>query len=133
MVAVKVLRPGMRSVIDKDLASALLAQKLDADVFMISTAVRKVCLDFDTPNQREIDTMTLADRFSRQRWYLRVFGAAFGIDHQRILRQEGGRHRNRTVEQTARIIAQIEHDAAHLALVLAASRWLLRRPLPLPS
>lgn len=50
---------GVEAVIDKDLASALLAQKLDADIFIISTAVRKVCINFEKPGQRELDTITV--------------------------------------------------------------------------
>ena len=42
---------GVAAVIDKDLASALLANELDADLLLISTAVEKVALDFGTPNQ----------------------------------------------------------------------------------
>jgi carbamate kinase len=51
---------GIDAVIDKDLASALLASRLGADLFVISTDVRKVCLDFKQPAQRELDAMTLA-------------------------------------------------------------------------
>lgn len=52
---------GVEAVVDKDLASVLLAQQLDADLFVISTAVRKVCLNFGKPDQRELDSMTLAE------------------------------------------------------------------------
>lgn len=52
---------GMAAVIDKDLASSLLAQRLRADLFLISTGVEKVALDFNTPQQRDIDRMTLAE------------------------------------------------------------------------
>jgi carbamate kinase len=52
---------GVEAVIDKDLASVLLAQQLNAHVFIISTAVRKVCLNFGKPNQRELDSMTLGE------------------------------------------------------------------------
>ncbi len=52
---------GVAAVIDKDLASAVLAAQIDADVLMISTAVEKVCLDFGKPGQRAIDTMSVAD------------------------------------------------------------------------
>jgi carbamate kinase len=52
---------GVAAVIDKDLASAVLAAQIGADVLMISTAVEKVCLDFGTPRQRAIDTMTVAE------------------------------------------------------------------------
>ncbi len=52
---------GVFAVIDKDRASSLLAQTLRADLFMISTGVEKVSLNFNTPEQREIDTMTLQE------------------------------------------------------------------------
>lgn len=52
---------GVYAVIDKDRASSLLAQTLRADLFMISTGVEKVSLDFNTPQQRELDTMTLQE------------------------------------------------------------------------
>jgi carbamate kinase len=52
---------GVYAVIDKDRASSLLAQTLRADLFMISTGVEKVSLNFNTPQQRELDTMTLQE------------------------------------------------------------------------
>ncbi len=52
---------GVAAVIDKDLASSLLARRLGADLFIISTAVEKVALDFGKPNQRWLDKMTLAE------------------------------------------------------------------------
>lgn len=51
---------GVAAVIDKDLASALLANEIDADLFVISTAVEKVALEFGTPRQRWVDHLTLA-------------------------------------------------------------------------
>jgi carbamate kinase len=51
---------GVPAVIDKDLASALLANELGADLFLISTAVERVALDWGKPEQRWIDTMTLS-------------------------------------------------------------------------
>jgi carbamate kinase len=51
----------IEAVIDKDFASSLLASKLGADSFVISTAVDKVCLDFKKPTQRKLDRMTLAE------------------------------------------------------------------------
>jgi carbamate kinase len=48
------------AVIDKDFASSLLAITLRADVFMISTAVERVALDWGTPKQRWVDRLTLA-------------------------------------------------------------------------
>jgi carbamate kinase len=51
---------GADAVIDKDLASSLLAEKLNADLLLISTAVEQVYLDFGKPNQRPVGRMTLA-------------------------------------------------------------------------
>jgi carbamate kinase len=52
---------GVEAVIDKDLGCSLLARDLDADLFLISTAVEKVALDFGTPAQRWVDHLTLAE------------------------------------------------------------------------
>ncbi|MGL4649129.1 MAG: carbamate kinase, partial [Caldilineaceae bacterium] len=49
------------AVIDKDKASALLAGDLNADLFLISTGVEKVALNFGKPDQRNLDTMTLVE------------------------------------------------------------------------
>jgi len=49
---------GVAAVIDKDLASALLANNLDADLLLISTAVEKVALNFGTPAERAVDHLT---------------------------------------------------------------------------
>lgn len=50
---------GIAAVIDKDLASALLANQVDADLLLISTAVEQVALNFGTPEQRWVDQFTL--------------------------------------------------------------------------
>lgn len=52
---------GIAAVIDKDFASSLLASSIKADLFLISTAVEKVHLNFGKPNQRPIDRMTVAE------------------------------------------------------------------------
>lgn len=52
---------GKEAVIDKDLAAALMAKDLHADLFVISTAVPKVCVNFGKPDQKAIDTMTTED------------------------------------------------------------------------
>ncbi len=52
---------GTAAVIDKDFASSLLAQKIKADLFVISTAVEKVALNFGKPNEKWLDKMTLAE------------------------------------------------------------------------
>jgi carbamate kinase len=50
---------GVPAVIDKDLAAALLAREIGADLLLISTAVEKVALDFGRPEQRWVDEFTL--------------------------------------------------------------------------
>jgi carbamate kinase len=52
---------GVAAVIDKDYASSLLAQSIKADLFLISTAIEKVALNFGKPDQKWIDKMTLAE------------------------------------------------------------------------
>ena len=52
---------GVEAVIDKDFSSALLATKIDADLFVISTAVEKVALNFNKPDQVFVDEMTVAE------------------------------------------------------------------------
>jgi carbamate kinase len=52
---------GVAAVIDKDLASALLAAELGADLLIISTAVEKVALNFGTPEEEWVDQFTLAE------------------------------------------------------------------------
>jgi len=52
---------GVAAVIDKDFASSLLAQSIDADLFLISTAVEKVALNFNTPQQQDLDVVTASE------------------------------------------------------------------------
>ena len=52
---------GVAAVIDKDLASALLANEINADMLLISTAVEKVALNWGTPEQHWVDQLTLAE------------------------------------------------------------------------
>jgi carbamate kinase len=52
---------GVPAVIDKDLASAVLAKEINADLLVISTAVEKVMLNFGQPSQRALDSMTVAE------------------------------------------------------------------------
>jgi len=51
---------GVAAVIDKDYASSLLAHSIGADLFLISTAVEKVYLNFNKPDQEPLDVMTVA-------------------------------------------------------------------------
>jgi len=57
----KGLLSGVAAVIDKDLASAVLAAQIGADVLIISTDVEKVCLDYGTPRERALDSVTVAE------------------------------------------------------------------------
>jgi carbamate kinase len=52
---------GVEAVIDKDLASSLLARDLGADLLLVSTGVEKVAINFNTPQQRWLDRITLDD------------------------------------------------------------------------
>jgi carbamate kinase len=52
---------GVNAVIDKDLASSLLARDIDADLFVISTGVEKVALNYNRPNQEDLDCITLEE------------------------------------------------------------------------
>jgi carbamate kinase len=52
---------GVAAVIDKDFASSLLARLINADMFLISTAVEKVAINFGKPEQKWLDKMTLAE------------------------------------------------------------------------
>ncbi len=52
---------GVAAVIDKDRASSLLASRIGADLFLISTAVERVALHFGKPNQRWLDRMTISE------------------------------------------------------------------------
>jgi len=52
---------GIEAVIDKDYASALLAIGIKADLFLISTTVEKVALNFGRPEQELLNILTLAE------------------------------------------------------------------------
>jgi carbamate kinase len=51
---------GAEAVIDKDFASSLLARDLNADLFLVSTAVEQVAINFNTPEQEWLGTLTIA-------------------------------------------------------------------------
>ncbi len=52
---------GTEAVIDKDLASALMAAIIGADEFYILTDIPQVCLNFNTPNEKKLDRLTLEE------------------------------------------------------------------------
>lgn len=51
----------VEAVIDKDLASSLLAQKVNADKFIILTAVDQAKINFGTDNEKTIDVMNIEE------------------------------------------------------------------------
>ncbi|MEM1202831.1 MAG: carbamate kinase [Acidobacteriota bacterium] len=52
---------GVEAVIDKDLASAVLAADIDAPELHILTGVEQVALHFGTPEERRLDVVTVAE------------------------------------------------------------------------
>ena len=52
---------GIPAVIDKDFASAKLAELVHADALVILTAVDRVCINWGKPNQQSLDEMSVAD------------------------------------------------------------------------
>ena len=54
---------GVAAVVDKDLASALMAVDLQADVLLVLTNVDAVALDYDTPQERPIASMTVQEAY----------------------------------------------------------------------
>lgn len=52
---------GVEGVIDKDHATSLLARNIDADLMIITTGIEKVAINFNTPNQKELDRLTVAE------------------------------------------------------------------------
>ncbi len=52
---------GVAAVIDKDYASAKIAELIDADVLVILTAVEHVYVHFNTPDQKALERVTIDD------------------------------------------------------------------------
>ena len=52
---------GTRAVIDKDWATSLLAKELGVDLFLISTAVSQVAINFNQPDQKWLDKMSVSE------------------------------------------------------------------------
>lgn len=50
---------GIAAVIDKDFAAEKLAEVIDADILLILTAVDKVCVNYNKPNQKELSTISI--------------------------------------------------------------------------
>ena len=58
---------GVPAVVDKDMTSALLANRLNIDTLMILTAVSRVAVHFRTPQQRDLETVTASELAAYQR------------------------------------------------------------------
>ncbi len=52
---------GVAAVIDKDFASAKVAELVDADILVILTAVNHVYVNFNKPNQKKLETVEIAE------------------------------------------------------------------------
>ena len=52
---------GVDAVIDKDLASAKLAEEIAADIFLIATDVDQVCLHYGEPHQKALRSLTVSE------------------------------------------------------------------------
>jgi carbamate kinase len=52
---------GVEAVVDKDLASALLADRLGAEVLLVLTGVEHVAVDFGRPSQRDLHELDAAE------------------------------------------------------------------------
>lgn len=52
---------GVPAVIDKDFAAEKLAEILDADLLLILTAVDKVCINYNKPDQKKLDSISLEE------------------------------------------------------------------------
>lgn len=52
---------GVAAVIDKDYAAELLAEQVDADTLMILTEVEKVAINWGKPDQKNLDSLSLAE------------------------------------------------------------------------
>ena len=55
------LLEGVAAVIDKDRSAALLAKEIDADMLLILTAVDKVFINYNKPNEESLDEITVSD------------------------------------------------------------------------
>ena len=52
---------GIEGVIDKDHATSLLARRIKADLVIITTGVEKVAINFNKPNQKFLDKLTVEE------------------------------------------------------------------------
>ena len=55
------LLEGVEAVIDKDKSAALLAKLIDADILLILTAVDKVCINYNQPNEQKLSSLSIEE------------------------------------------------------------------------
>jgi len=55
------LYEGVEAVIDKDYASSLIAREIGVDLFIILTAIDRVCVDFGKPSQKDLPVLPVAE------------------------------------------------------------------------
>ena len=52
---------GVEAVIDKDFASQVLAELVDADLFIVLTGVDSVFVNYNQPDQKKLERVTVAE------------------------------------------------------------------------
>jgi carbamate kinase len=52
---------GIDAVIDKDFATSLLAEQINADALIITTGVSRVCINFGKPNQKALEKISIEE------------------------------------------------------------------------
>jgi carbamate kinase len=52
---------GIDAVIDKDFATSLLAEQVQAETLIITTGVSRVCINYGKPNQKALETITVEE------------------------------------------------------------------------
>lgn len=52
---------GIDAVIDKDFATSLLAEQVNAETLIITTGVSRVCINFGKPNQKALEKITVEE------------------------------------------------------------------------
>ncbi len=102
---------GVPAVIDKDLASALMAREIGADLLLISTSIDRVALDFGTERERWVDHLTLAQakRYLSEGTHFRPGSMAPKIDAVIRFLEGGGEEALITTPQNIR--AALSGDA----------------------
>jgi len=105
---------GIAAVVDKDLASALLAIRLGVDVLLISTDVDAISLDFATPHARRLATIT-ADELRSHAAASQFPPGTMGPKVEAALRFVAGGGREAIVTSPDRLVAALEgHAGTHV-------------------